>query len=177
MDTGERARFAAMLADKTPKGPKIVNIHLGNICNLHCNFCWYHSPLVNYTERKRVTTLPVMKAVVDDCADMGVEMISLEADGEVFVVPYCMELIEYILDKRIRLKIFTNATFDPKYTKPLQRVEEFLVNFSVVSKEQYKHIYGKDYFDLVFANLRNMKSKLSIAYVITKDNFETIEYP
>jgi len=65
MEQTDRERLAAKLADRTPKGLKIVHIHLGNICNPKCNFCWYHSPLVTYNEKVEYTSYPVIHSVID----------------------------------------------------------------------------------------------------------------
>ena len=61
------ARLKGVVQGAPLIGPRSVNVHLTNVCNLKCRFCWYHSPLVTFNQKPRELKLEVFKRLVDDC--------------------------------------------------------------------------------------------------------------
>jgi len=180
-------RIYGIIKNKVVIGPKTVNIHLNNYCNYKCLFCWYHSPLVksNY-KRKKELDFGILKRVIDECAEMGVEEISLESEGETFLYPKIIELISYIKSKGMKVGAYTNGFFENIDIENLKDVDWLAVNLSAGTERTYRVLQAggrANAFRKVIKNLMHIcaltkrygKPKVWIVYIITELNYKEIE--
>jgi len=75
-------RLKSAVLGKPLIGPKSVNIHIINTCNHQCEFCWNFSSLIKDHPKRKILDYKVLKAVLEDCQEIGVEEINFEG-GEV----------------------------------------------------------------------------------------------
>jgi len=180
-------RVKGIIDNKAYIGPKRVNIHLNNYCNLNCIFCWYHSRLIKKIKPKRRDfDYDVLKKVIDDCSKIGVETIDLEGDGEPFLYPHMGELLRYIDEKGMKVKTYTNALFQDFDLANLRYVDYLDINFSAATPEVYGKIHcngKKDIFKKVLKNLNNIskikkthkKLDVILTFIINEINYCDME--
>ena len=92
----DNVRLSGIKRNRVLLGPRKVNIHVNNYCNHRCLFCWYHSPLLGLKQKREELDFDTLKGIIDDCAGMGVEIIDLEGEGEVFLYSRIIDVIAYI---------------------------------------------------------------------------------
>lgn len=163
-------------------GPRSVNIHLTNVCNLACRFCWYHSPLVTFDEKKKELDIAVFKRVIDDCAAMSVDAVDLEG-GEVVCYSQAEEAFRYVSRSGVALHAYTNLAYGRKPLAYVALANRLNVNFSAVNRESYRQMHGADHFDQVVENIRILtslhikkkKPRIWLTFIINENNFRDIE--
>lgn len=96
-------------------GPRAAQIDLTNRCNNQCVYCWARSPLLKENVataewQNHELSYPLVRALINDLARLGVESIHLSGGGEPFLHPQIWEIIAHIKGKGLRCEITTNAT-------------------------------------------------------------------
>lgn len=138
----DELRIKSIFQDRPLIGPRAVNIHITNVCNLQCLFCWDRSPLVRPTAKKKIyLELNILKGLISDCARVGVETICLEG-GEVMLYPRIKELFRFIKLYGLNLEIYSNCAFAPSLFSSFFYVDKVRVNLSAISADSYKRIHG-----------------------------------
>ena len=123
--------------------PQFISCTVLNACNLRCKMCgqWNET---GYVKNKIVDANPqlkvsVWKRLVDEISGHKIRFILLRG-GEPFLYPGIMELIEYIISKRIFLSIDTNGTMIGKFASDLVGLGNMHITFSVDGPE---HIHDE----------------------------------
>ncbi len=84
-----------------------VQIQLTNDCNLKCTYCCTNSG----TPRQKEVDRERMFAVIDDVRERFGPGASVGLlGGEPLMVPWAVELAEYVVEKGLKLTVFTNGT-------------------------------------------------------------------
>ena len=112
-------------------------------CNLFCNYCFndYDYPLKDRNTRKNIG-LEKYKQIVDILHKYGTRDIIITG-GEPFSAPFLWELLAYIRDKNIFIRINTNGTLLSDTT--LERLNrEFSLNL-MVSMHEFNNT---DYYEI-----------------------------
>ncbi len=112
-------------------------------CNLFCNYCFndYDYPLKDRNKRKNIW-LENYKKIVDILYNSWTRDIIITW-WEPFSAPFLWELLEYIRDKKIFIRINTNWTLLPDNV--LNRLNE---NFSLNLMVSMHEFNNKDYFEI-----------------------------
>ena len=176
-----------IINNKISVGPSAAIININSVCNLNCEFCWIHSPLKKGRPEPSNVSFVSVKKILDELRNMGVNQISLSADGEPWLNPEITEIINYIKDNGFFLRITTNLTFDDKTIQiAFARADVLDVNLSAPNQRIYtkihnpcsKNAYRNTINNLkVYANLYKKRSKplLEINYVITQNNYNFLK--
>jgi MoaA/NifB/PqqE/SkfB family radical SAM enzyme len=118
--------------------PQSVSLTLTNHCNLRCQMCgqWSQEGYIrNHNEvLKNELALSDWKCVVDELAVHGIPYVLLRG-GEVFMLPWILELIEYIHDKGMFISIDTNGTLLEQYATEIVRIGKIHLTVSVDGPE------------------------------------------
>lgn len=185
----DKLRFAGVCKNRVFTGPKYVTLHLTNMCNLNCVYCWYHSHYVkSKNEEKQSMNFDLFKKIIDECNFLGVEMISFSGEGEPLLHPQIGEMLDYVKRKKIRTAVFTNGTFGKHVIKYIANVDSLSVNLSTLDKETHSFLQGKsgqNNFDRVIKNIRILselkkrqkedKPRIEIVFIINGKNYNEIE--
>lgn len=150
---GELARhgFGGPPRAPEPAAPS-VQIQLTNACNLECTYCCTNSG----QPRQGEVTLDQLRHVVDAVrqryGDRG--RIAL-LGGEPLMVPWALDLAEYVLDRGLALTLFTNGTLltEPGCAERVAalhgRGAEIRVSLAGVEALRCDEVSGAPRFDLV----------------------------
>ncbi len=141
-DRLDRFRLEAARGKRPAVGPRSVNIHLTNLCNLRCIFCWEKSPLVTPKDRRiRHLDFQLLKKTIQDCARIGATGIGLEG-GETMLYPRIKELILFIKQLGLRLEIYSNCAVETALMRYLALADKVNVNLSAATPQNYSRIHG-----------------------------------
>ena len=132
------------------KIPFWVVLTITSKCNLFCDYCFndYDYPLKGRNTRKWLW-LDDYTAIVDKLHNAGARDIILTG-WEPFVAPFFWELMDYLKEKRMFIRINTNGTLLKE--KVLERLNENYVVNLMVSMHEFNN---KDYFDINRVGAKN----------------------
>ena len=152
--------------------PVTCEIDPSDACNLDCSFCIFK-------EHKRRESMPleVYKKALGDLKDCGVGSIVLTGGGEPLVNPQINEFIEASSD--FRLGMITNGVLLDRVPPDLLARFEFIrISLNAGTRETYKKIAGRDFFDRVVRNIGYAKehtSQLGVSFVVVEENIDEIK--
>ncbi|RJX21228.1 MAG: radical SAM protein [Desulfobulbus sp.] len=106
MATDHRAMSDPILQPRrTVSRPQSVDISLTGRCNLRCRYCYYNNEMVSLSD------LPTDRWLIffAELGELAVQRVTLSG-GEVFTRPDLFELIDAIIENRMRYSLLTNGT-------------------------------------------------------------------
>lgn len=180
-------RFLGMLEDKVFIGPEKLVIHITDRCNFRCSYCYYHAPCRKRKNPKNDIDFDFFKKIIDECHDLGIEIVSLSGSGEPVLHPKIWDMIDYIKSKGMILSLITNGSFDKKFLKHILKVDFLVVSLSSVSEERFRELQcgSKGMFRKIINNLfylSKMKTNRDISkpfiqlnFVLSEKNYKDIE--
>ena len=135
--------------------PRTMEFFLSNVCNHACAGC--HSRYM-HKDDLRFLDFDMMKKVVTDVAELGVEGVEISGVAEPLMYPQIVPAIAFMRGKGLKVGIFSNGTLLN------EEISEFLVQnllflriaFDAGGAETYKKIHGRDDFDKLQENLRTL---------------------
>jgi radical SAM protein with 4Fe4S-binding SPASM domain len=179
--------LCGVLRGRVFAGPKTVSMHITNICNLSCLYCWYHSPLIKdrkLTEcKKREMPFEVFKNLIDDCYGLKVERIQLSAQGEPSLHSRFIDMVKYLHRKRFSISLVSNGTFKKAQLRHLLEVDDICVDLSSADPQSYRELQShktQDLFSVVMRNLaffsalknKNKKTpRIKVNYILNSENY------
>lgn len=139
--------------------PGDFDISLTGKCNLHCDYCFYAHEM---HDRPDLSTSEWL-TFLDELGGLGVRTLTLSG-GEVFVRKELFELIDYIVDKRMRYSILSNGTLiDERMISRLEekkrrlRLNSIQVSIDGSCAEVHDMSRGKGSFERAIRGLRLLK--------------------
>lgn len=92
--------------------PVFATLELTLKCNLRCVHCYNFDRAIPYAKAKRENelTLPEIKDLIDELAEAGTISLGLSG-GEPLIHPDIFEIISYAREKRLSVRLKTNAIF------------------------------------------------------------------
>jgi MoaA/NifB/PqqE/SkfB family radical SAM enzyme len=104
-------RYLSLFTEDVIVGPRQVVLDIYHQCNTDCIHCWIHSPTAKKFLSKGFTAEKMdfqrVKGIVDDCAEMGVDTLTLLGDGEPMLNPDFLKMLEYIKGKNPYIDVLT----------------------------------------------------------------------
>ena len=143
-----------ILAGKMPV-PRTMEFFLSNVCNHACAGC--HSRYMHKDE-DQFLDFDILKEVVTDFAELGVEGVEISGGGEPLMYPQIIPAIAYMRARGLKVGMFTNGTL------LTEELSEFLVEnvlflriaFDAGKPATYKKIHGRDDFGRLTTNLETL---------------------
>jgi MoaA/NifB/PqqE/SkfB family radical SAM enzyme len=135
--------------------PAHIDMGIAKFCNVKCCFCFGFFQDVKPVYIKRETLLQT----VNDAADIGVRSLAFIGDGEPTCNPHLYEALELAKERGLDMAISTNGVLvdtEEKCRTILSSCKWMRFCFSAGTREGYKEIHGKDYFDRAVANIKMM---------------------
>ncbi len=136
--------------------PRGVNIQLTNRCNLKCIMC-HHDRLQVPT---RDMPLDRAKAVLDQCAEMGVGSVCLQNFGESFLYRQLPQAIAHGVGRGLEVTVVSNGTAMPvRMARAVVEAGLDKIVFSVegASAERYEKIRVGARFERVHRNIARLR--------------------
>ncbi len=166
--------------DKYKKAPSLVVIENTNLCNSHCSMC----PHDVMKRKQGVMAMNLFKKIIDDCAEIGVDHITLHNFGEPLIDKDFVSRVKYAKSKGISyVGTSTNgALLTTAISKQIIESGLDAINFSLdaFSKEAYQKIRVGLPYEKVMKNVkefidirRNLgvrKPKIIVDMIETKFN-------
>jgi len=170
------------------KGPHSVQIDLTNKCNDKRRVCGRNFPLLK-EERNNEQVISYEKAIalINTLKRMGTKEIYLSGDGEPFMHPQILKIIEYIKTKGLVCYLNTNFTLineEMIYELVKLKVDYLIVNLWASSCDRYTAIHlNKDSIDFyrieqmlkILNQIKEQNPYVCITNVIFNQNWQDIE--
>jgi MoaA/NifB/PqqE/SkfB family radical SAM enzyme len=135
--------------------PRSLLIEPTNLCNLNCALCPCPQSLMKEHRKLGYMKVDDFKKIIDDIKGFCPK-IRLVNNGEVFLNPNLIEMINYASKQDIKITTSTNATFDPKLVDEIidSGLDDLIVSMNGATEQIYnKYNVGGD-FNRVLENLK-----------------------
>lgn len=183
----DKLRIIGASKDKLLTGPKSIYIDINTNCNLQCNYCWIHSPLITSPLYKKPLQLGLsdIAKIITQADEWKVEEIVISGDGEPTLHPQFEKIIEYATGQPRKVCLTTNAAFGKNLLPAITKINYLYITFSAPTKKTYRIIQSPG-DDTAYARvIRNIKilSKLrdkykkpylNLAFIVNSTNFDLI---
>ena len=173
-------RIAGVRDKKVYIGPEVVELQINNTCNLSCKYCWTHAPgNPAHFEKGNYFPWDRFVGIVKDSAELNVDEISLTGSGEPTMHPKFRDMMRHLEHQPFYVRLLTNATFPLEYCSDVIKGDHVIIDLSAVNREQYRDLQGKDLFDRVVANIKQLvhlrdtvkpEFYIEIGYIVNADN-------
>lgn len=127
-------------------------------CNLRCVMCFQIDRTFNSKQYMGKMDFNLFKNVVDQAVEGGVQAVTLGSRGEPLLHNKIVEMLDYLSEKFIEIKIVTNATrLTTEISHAILRNKVNIITFSVDSEDKtiYEKIRVNGDFDRVLENIVN----------------------
>ncbi|MFO7751216.1 MAG: PqqD family peptide modification chaperone, partial [Desulfobacteraceae bacterium] len=160
--------------------PKNLDLSVTGKCNLHCAYCFYHD------EMEARPDLPKEEwfEFFNELGRLGVRDATVSG-GEVFVRPDLWELIDGLVDNRLRYSINTNGTLVTEKTlkefekgKRRTRLNSIQVSIDGSCPEVHDKSRGKGTFEKAIRGLRLFKEAgfpVTVRVTVNRHNVDDLE--
>lgn len=167
-------RYAKYLPLKVPVD---VSLELSSFCDLRCEFC-YHNNQENLPFEKKFMPTDMAKSIIEQCAEIGVSSIKMNARGESTLNPNYQEILNYA-GKFNFIDLLANSNFNfPEKRRNnildgMSNLTKVKVSYDSFIKEVFEKQRIRSNFDLItsnvdaFYNLKNRKTEIVIQAVRT----------
>jgi len=147
--------------------PREVHIQVARPCNLKCTMCSWDT----WRTTSGFMTLSLFDSILEKAARDGVKKIVIaNAQGEPFLNPRIMEMIERAKSMGFWLMVSTNGTaFSDRRLQRLAQsgIDNIQFSFAGFDKESYERVYVGGRWDIVVGNLGKLVKALDDAGAAT----------
>lgn len=160
--------------------PKSVDISITGKCNQRCAYCFYHDEMTSRPDLPKEEWLTFFK----ELGRLAVRDVCLSG-GEVFVRPDLWELIDGLIENRMRYSINTNGTLVTEKTlagfekgKRRTRLNSIQVSIDGSCAEVHDRSRGKGSFEKAIRGLRLLKEAgfpVTVRVTVNRYNVDDLE--
>jgi len=125
----------------------------GDVCNIACIYC--KNQHKKYTKSTNPSLLNLVKQVVESYGDTALPNLRF-ASGEFFFRKDAEEILEYLLPKKCKMSVVTNATiYSENFMEMIKTYRVHFINTSLDcgTKETHIKVKKRNLFDTVIKNL------------------------
>lgn len=154
--------------------PITCEVDPSNRCLLNCNFCIYADFL---SSNKTDLPLETFYRLVNELKEEGVKSITFTGGGEPLMNPGFNVMATYAFNQGFEIGLITNGVLADKIVSP-EKFTFIRVSLDAYNRDSYIETKGKDFFDRVIANIKNLttsKTDVGISYVVCETNKKGIE--
>lgn len=149
-------RLKGIEAGRALIGPATVQLHLTDLCNLACRYCYYYGPDTNHRPTgKNHLPYDMFENVIRDCRDLQVDAITLSGQGDPTLHSRFYDMLKY-LERSFTVNIYSNGTFPIERCRDILRADRIVINLGEADRESYKALQGRDLFVKVIKNIREL---------------------
>jgi len=162
-------RLLSVIVEHAFIGPQVMVVDPHHKCNTNCTHCWIHTPKLKNTQPKWFQNLKFpfdrFKKLVDDAAELKVETMILQGDGEPLLYDKCMDMLSYIANKGIHPRFFTNGILlSKRVAEEVIKigVKEIYCSFPAGTPETYKIINPMQKPETYNKVVKNLKTLMDL---------------
>jgi len=140
--------------------PLYVLIEPVSSCNLRCPFCFQMDKEFNRKPYAGIMDLSLFKRVVDECEKNGAKAITLASRGEPTLHPKLPEMLDYLKDKFLEIKLNTNGTrLNDELCHEIYKsgVNDVVLSIDSEKKELFEQLRKNATFEEVVENVKNLR--------------------
>lgn len=155
--------------------PATAGLFLTDLCNSRCSMCnfWKNSlsndTNINYTQGK---------LILKQLKDFGIKFLSFSAEGEIFMNPDAIKILDYAKSQNFVISLNTNAlSINKSIAGSIARLNPYslIIGLDTVEPVTYMKIRGiEDGLDKVVASIRNLQEcnfkNITLGVVIQDSN-------
>lgn len=131
-----------------------LRISITENCNLRCTYCM-PAEGIKLTPKENIMTVDEIETIAKTFVALGVKKIRLTG-GEPLVRKDAKDIIERLGNLNIDLNITTNGLLVHEFIDVFKKAKISSLNISLdtLQKDKYKQITRRDYFDLLWKNIK-----------------------
>lgn len=158
--------------------PSVAGFNLTKICNSRCSMCnmWKNS------SEDGELALPVIRKVLKELRQLGVQFVSFAAEGEVFTRKDACEIFQAARDSGLDFGINSNGLYLPdEFVKRLNELKPYSIVFGLDTADaaNYEEIRGiPNGLSKVLSSIRKLKSagynSISIGSIVLHNNLDQL---
>lgn len=139
-------------------------------CNLNCTHCFR-----SFDKHKYFISREKIFEIIDYAIETDCESISFSG-GEFFAHPDAFSVLDYCFDKKIKVKLLTNATKIGNFDYYKRYIGTDLLSFQISldgMRERHDARRGPGMFDLVMSNVKKLKEfgfHITVSMTVDQDN-------
>lgn len=165
-------------------GPATVQIHLTDLCNLACQYCYYYAPNSEHRPTgKNHLPLDMFSKIVRDCVDLQVDTVYLSGQGDPTLHPCFYEMLNELHQHPLSVTLYSNGTFPLERCRDILKADRIVINFGEADRASYRALQGRDLFVKVIKNIRelarlrpqfNPNFRIEVVFISTRLNEESL---
>jgi len=175
--------------DKIRRGeipaPVVCQIDWTNICNLSCKFCIYRNAGMD-TEGMKFDpskTIPRERGLklIKELSSIGCKAIEHTGGGEPTLHPNFIEFVNYAKNLGMDQGLITNGVMvKDEIAEAVKDIDYVRFSVDAATRETYKLVKGKDCFDEVVENIKNLvqirkgSNVIGFSFVTCRENYKEI---
>lgn len=169
-------KIQALKEDPSSIIPAQVMLSITNKCNFDCKYC--HNKIF-FTRNDEELSYKVITEIIDDCVDMGVEVIQLTGGGEPSIHSDFKKIVNYIGEKGLRIGLVTNGTGLHQLGSEFQYFDWIRISIDANDEKSFNSYHKNSDIELYQKNMDivekikkvNKNVVVGFSYIITKENF------
>jgi len=164
-------------------GPATVQLHLTDLCNLRCQYCYYYGPDSSHRPTgKNHLSFDSFTKVVRDCVDLKVDTIYLSGEGDPTLHPRFYEMLQYLHQYPLAVTLYSNGTFPMERCRDILLADRIVINLGEADRASYRALQGQDLFIKVIKNIRelarlrpqlNPNFRIEVVFIANRLNIES----
>ncbi len=188
----DKLRAGILTSRKAFQGPEHVVMDLTNRCQLKCSGCWLYSPYLKVSKPSsewlsKEIALDSAKNFIKEAIAMGLKTIRFTGGGEPLLYKGIFELIEIAKSNNVKTCLTSNFyDLDKERVKKLAKLnlDELALSIWAPDPETYVLLHPgtkkEDFLKIkenivLFNSIKNKNTKVTIANVISNQNFKKIK--
>ena len=171
----ELVRILGVISEHAFIGPQTIVFDPYHRCNIKCKHCFVHNPLIHHPQEflDRKFDYEIFKSIIDDAAQLKVDGIILQGDGEPLLYNKFFDMVRYAHSKNIGVSFFTNGSLiGEKEAKEIVElgIREIYCSFPAGCPWTYEDVTTKGTREIFHTIVRNLKKLMQTKRLYGKEH-------